>query len=69
MKFFKPNEGSLDRGLRIIFGVALLALSFFILSGLLQTLAMVFGLISLFTGITGFCGLYKLFGINTCPKK
>ena len=27
------------------------------------------GIVMVVTGITGFCGLYKLFGWNTCPAK
>ncbi|WP_319025430.1 YgaP family membrane protein [Acidithiobacillus thiooxidans] len=29
----------------------------------------VVGLVPLITGITGFCGLYTLLGIKTCPVK
>ena len=56
------NEGKVDRAIRIVLGLALIALVFVgpktNWGGL--------GLIPLITGLTGFCGLYKLLGINTC---
>lgn len=57
------NEGKIDRTLRIILGAALLSLVFV---GP-QTLWGLVGLIPLITGFTGFCPLYRLLGLNTCP--
>jgi hypothetical protein len=34
---------------------------------MLQTVFYIVGVVALFTGITGFCALYKLFGIDTRP--
>lgn len=59
------NEGSIDRALRVIVGLAALSLVFVgpkTLWGLL-------GLIPLFTGLAGSCPLYTLFGLSTCPAK
>ncbi len=63
------NEGSLDRTVRIVVGLVLLAL------GLLQTIsgawlwvAVILGAILLITGLVGFCPLYTVLGINTCRK-
>ncbi len=56
------NEGTLDRALRIILGVALLSLVFI---GP-QTAWGWVGLVPLITGLVGMCPLYRLFGINTC---
>lgn len=68
MDFFSTNEGPIDRGIRIVFGLALLSLIFF---GP-RTLWGIVGLAPLATGIVGTCPLYSLLGINTCrwtPKK
>ena len=59
----KVNEGKIDRIIRIIFGLGLLSLVFV---GP-QTLWGFIGLVPLLTGALGFCPLYKVFGINTCP--
>ncbi len=59
------NEGVLDRVIRVIVGLALLALVFV---GP-QTAWGWIGLIPLLTGALGFCPLYKLLGLNTCPVK
>lgn len=61
----KTNEGKLDRALRIIAGAVLLSLAFV---GP-QTPWGFVGVIPLLTGLVGFCPLYTLFGINTCPLK
>lgn len=61
--FIATNENTIDRGLRIIIGASLLALTFYgpkTYWGLL-------GLVPLVTGIAGTCPLYSLVGINTCP--
>lgn len=57
------NEGTIDRTLRVVVGLALLALFFF---GPRTLLGLV-GLVPLMTGITGYCPLYALFGLRTCP--
>ena len=61
----KKNVGTLDRGLRIIGGVALLALA---ANGKMWGLL---GIVPLLTGILGWCPPYQIFGINTncgCSK-
>ncbi|MBF9059421.1 DUF2892 domain-containing protein [Rhodobacterales bacterium HKCCSP123] len=59
------NEGTIDRALRIILGLALLALVFV---GPQTPWGWV-GLVPLATGLVGFCPLYRLLGINTCALK
>ena len=59
------NEGNIDRALRIILGLGLLALVFV---GP-QTPWGWIGLVPLVTGLVGFCPLYRLSGINTCAMK
>jgi hypothetical protein len=67
----KRNESTLDRIIRIIIGIAALAVSFVVV-GPLKIVLIVVAVIALFTALTGFCLLYKLFGISTCecePKQ
>ena len=62
----KRNIGPLDRAVRIVLGVFLAVLAFFVgVLWLKVALGVVAG-IALFTGLTGFCLLYVPFGINTC---
>jgi len=56
------NEGTIDRVLRVGLGVALIALVFV---GP-QTPWGWLGLVPLFTGLVGFCPLYRLVGVSTC---
>lgn len=55
------NIGSLDRWLRIIVGVALLAITVY---GPKTAWGYV-GLIPLVTGVMGYCPLYQIFGWST----
>ena len=59
------NEGSIDRILRIVVGLALISLVFV---GP-QTLWGLVGIVPLATGLIGWCPLYTLLGIRTCPVK
>lgn len=65
----KMNEGTIDRVIRIVLGVVLLYVGFFVLAGTtLGVVLDVLGVVALATGISGFCLLYKLFG-NFSTKK
>ncbi len=57
----KQNVGGIDRTLRVIAGVALVALA---ATGTLGAWAWV-GVIPLATGLMGWCPLYPLVGLNT----
>lgn len=59
------NEGKADRILRIFLGLGLLSLVFV---GP-QTAWGYVGIIPLVTGAIGFCPLYRVFGLSTCPLK
>ena len=59
------NEGSLDRLLRIIAGLVLIALVFV---GPQTPWGWV-GIVPLLTGLVGFCPLYTVLGIRTFPKR
>lgn len=59
------NEGTIDRILRVVVGLILLALVFV---GP-QTPWGWIGVIPLVTGLIGFCPLYRIVGLSTCPMK
>ena len=62
------NVGSVDKTIRLIAGVALLALAFFGLGGLGTTFGLVAagaGVILLATGLLNFCPIFKIFGISS----
>lgn len=61
----KINEGKLDRIIRILVGIGILTLA---LWGP-QSRWGYLGLIPLITGLVGFCPMYSLFGVSTCPRQ
>lgn len=59
------NVGKIDRVIRLVAGAAL---GYFAYTGS-GPAAIIMGVAAagaVITGLVGFCGLYKLFGINTC---
>ncbi|OIQ83270.1 hypothetical protein GALL_349290 [mine drainage metagenome] len=60
----KINVGSIDRSLRIVVGLALIAWALF--GGPVWAWI---GVVPLATGLFKFCPLYALLGLNTCPIK
>jgi hypothetical protein len=66
----KKNEGALDRIIRLVVAAIIVTLYFKnLVAGTLAIVLLVIAAILVITGATGFCGLYTLFGISTCPKK
>ena len=61
------NVGGIDRILRIVVGLAVLAL-FFVLEGNARYWALL-GFVPLFTGVFRYCPAYSLIGVSTCPMK
>ncbi len=61
----KKNVGGIDRVLRIVAGLALIALA---ATGLIGPWGWL-GVIVLATGVFSFCGAYTLVGLSTCPLK
>lgn len=61
----KSNVGGIDRILRIVAGVVLVGLAATNTVGVWGWI----GIVPLATGAMGFCPLYPLIGLNTCPKK
>ena len=66
---FKTNEGTMDRALRIVIGLALLAWFFMDHGAGPWHFAKLIGIVPLLTGILGSCPLYTLLGLSTCPIK
>jgi len=60
----KANVGGIDRILRIVVGLALVAWA--LMDGPVWAWI---GVVPLATGLIGFCALYPLLGINSCPTK
>jgi hypothetical protein len=67
-EMFKNNVGGLDRGVRIIAGLVMLALFFIYPDASWRYFALI-GIVPLFTGLFGTCPLYSIIGLSTCPVK
>ena len=62
-KLLPSNESHLDRGIRVVLGLGLLALT---VVGP-HTLWGLVGIVPLATGLIGSCPLYTMLGISSCP--
>jgi hypothetical protein len=65
------NEGTLDRALRGVAGLVLLALAWLVglpplAEGWALWLATIGGIVLVATAVTGFCPAYRLLGLKTC---
>jgi hypothetical protein len=65
---FKTNEGTIDRALRIVAGLAILSLFFLYPDASWRMWALI-GIVPLVTGLVGSCPVYSILGISTCPVK
>ncbi len=64
------NVGGIERPIRIILGALLIGIGVFGgLSGALMGVVLAAGAIALVTGVIGFCPVWTLLGINTCPTQ
>jgi hypothetical protein len=61
----KLNVGGIDRALRAIVGIVLIALA---ASGRIGVWGWI-GVVPLLTAMVGFCPLYTLIGANTCAAR
>lgn len=61
----KSNVGGIDRLLRIVAGLVLIAL---VATGTVGPWGWI-GVVPLLTGLIGFCPLYPLLGVSTCPLR
>jgi hypothetical protein len=64
MLSMNANVGTIDRGLRALVGLALIAWA--LTGGPVWAWV---GVVPLLTAAIGFCPAYTLFGFNTCPMK
>ncbi|MGB8818416.1 MAG: DUF2892 domain-containing protein [Rhizobiaceae bacterium] len=65
---FKTNEGTVDRAVRIIAGVALLAM-FFLYPDASWRYWTLLGIVPLVTGLAGTCPVYSMLGMSTCAVR
>jgi len=65
----KTNEGTVDRALRVIVGLALLVWFFMDQGTGFWHYAKLIGVVPLLTGLLGSCPLYSVLGMSTCPMK
>lgn len=69
--FSTANVGTVDRVLRVVVGLVLLAAPYLFASPLwanpiVYWLALIVGLVLVLTGLFRVCPLYRLIGLNTC---
>ncbi len=62
------NMGSIDRILRIVVGVALIAWALGLIPGMAPSVWGWVGLVPLGTALIGNCPAYSIFGISTCGR-
>ncbi len=63
----KPNIGTADRIIRLVFAIVLAGLAVRADSMLLQSVFALGSLFCLYQALTSWCALYALLGKNTCP--
>ncbi len=63
------NVGNIDRILRIIVGIALIAWALGYLPGIAPSQWGWIGLVPLLTAIVGYCPAYSILGMSTCAKR
>jgi hypothetical protein len=61
----KQNVGKIDKIIRIVLAVVFAALAYYFKIWWLY----IFAAAALITATIGYCGLYTILGINTCPVK
>lgn len=69
----KANVGNIDRIIRLVLGIVLVALPFVsgwgvFAAGWATALSVVVGVVLIATALMRFCLLYTLLGMNTCPR-
>jgi len=64
---FTVNEGYIDRVIRFVLAEIFLLLGLFWFGGVAQIAFLIGGVLLLGTAIMGYCGLYSLLRVHTCP--
>jgi Protein of unknown function (DUF2892) len=62
------NVGSVDRIIRVVLGLALIAFAWFYPQTPYSYLGWI-GIVPILTAVFGTCPLYSVLGISTCPAK
>jgi hypothetical protein len=65
MNIVNKNVGKLDKVIRIVVGLVLFSLLYF-LEKPLGYIGLI-GAVPLLTALVGYCPLYKIVGLSTCP--
>jgi hypothetical protein len=66
----KTNVGSMDKVIRIVLALIFAGLYFTgTVTGTLGLVLVILGGVFLVTALVGFCPLYAMVGMNTCPVK
>lgn len=61
----EKNIGKIDGVIRFIIGIFLIYMAFNINDKIMMAILIALGTISIYESYTGYCGLYKIFNINT----
>jgi len=65
----KKNVGVFDKAFRIAVAIIIALLYYFeVISGTLGLVLIIVAIVFLLTALLNFCGIYALFGCNTCSK-
>lgn len=64
----KVNLGTVDRVIRGVAGVTLIAIGLFFVKGLIGVILGLLGAVLIFSGTVGFCHVYKFFHIGTSKR-
>jgi fatty acid desaturase len=66
----KKNMGSADRIIRVLIAAVFAYLYFGgVVTGTWGLILLIAGVVFVLTSLVGFCPLYTLVGMNTCPRK
>lgn len=64
------NVGSTDKVIRLVLALAAVVVAFVAgISSVLGIVLLVVGAVLGVTALTGFCPLYRVFGMSTCPAR
>lgn len=63
------NEGGIDRILRIVVGLGLVAVALGLVPGVQAYPWAWIGVVPLATGLIGWCPAYSILGVRTCGKR
>lgn len=64
----KENVGTVDRTLRVVFGIALALAGWLGAGGALGIILIVVGLVLIVTGLMSSCPIYSVAGLNTVEE-